>query len=185
MASIEIELDDVFLDHLEASVSGFGNGHDGNASGRSSRGAGHALDSGDMQNNLTSVQPLEGMTGARLETDGPYARRLYHHPEYNFQTGKQPPTRRANGCGLGCPAARGKLRRRVFCERDAQEVAQMDSGTAEELAEEQDRRGAGNPGGRHRRKRRSIHRGLSQGAARRFTGSAWVGKNRPSLRAAG
>lgn len=48
------------------------------------------FDSGDMQNNLTSVQPLEGVTGARLETDGPYARRLYHHPEYNFQTVNNP-----------------------------------------------------------------------------------------------
>ena len=48
------------------------------------------FDSGDMQNNLTSVQPLEGVTGARLGTDGPYARRLYHHPEYNFQTVNNP-----------------------------------------------------------------------------------------------
>ena len=49
------------------------------------------FDQGTMQNTLTSVQPLEaGETGARLVADGPYARRLYHHPEYNFQTVNNP-----------------------------------------------------------------------------------------------
>lgn len=47
-------------------------------------------DGGDLQNNLTHVEKLPGWVGARLITDGPYARRLYYHPEYNFQTVNNP-----------------------------------------------------------------------------------------------
>ncbi len=45
---------------------------------------------GTLQNTLTSVQPIqeEGQIGARMITDGPYARRLYFHPEYNFAQNK-------------------------------------------------------------------------------------------------
>ena len=45
---------------------------------------------GDLQNTLTSVQPIheEGQSGARIITDGPYGRRLYFHPEYNFAQNK-------------------------------------------------------------------------------------------------
>lgn len=50
------------------------------------------FDTGDMQNNKTFV--LQEQIGAEvhtlLSTDGPYARRLYNHPEYNFQTGNNP-----------------------------------------------------------------------------------------------
>lgn len=44
------------------------------------------MQGGDLQNTFTSVQPIheEGQSGARIITDGPYARRLYFHPEYNF-----------------------------------------------------------------------------------------------------
>ena len=45
------------------------------------------FDTGDMQNNHTFVAPLpesEGI-GARMTVDAPQARRLYYHPEYNFQ----------------------------------------------------------------------------------------------------
>lgn len=90
MARIEIELDDVFLDHLEASVQDSAMATMETLRGEVVAAQVMPFDSGDMQNNLTSVQPLEGMTGARLETDGPYARRLYHHPEYNFQTVNNP-----------------------------------------------------------------------------------------------
>lgn len=45
------------------------------------------FDQGTLQNTLTSAQPANGpgLLGARLLSDGPYARRLYHHPEYQFQ----------------------------------------------------------------------------------------------------
>lgn len=44
------------------------------------------FDTGDMQNNQTFVESTE--KGAVLITGSPQARRLYYHPEYNFQTGK-------------------------------------------------------------------------------------------------
>lgn len=44
------------------------------------------FDTGDMQNNSTFVEPTEG--GAALITGSPQARRLYYHPEYSFQQGK-------------------------------------------------------------------------------------------------
>lgn len=44
------------------------------------------FDTGDMQNNQTFVESTE--TGAVLITGSPQARRLYYHPEYNFQQGK-------------------------------------------------------------------------------------------------
>ncbi|MGN1133699.1 MAG: hypothetical protein ACI4RN_04495 [Oscillospiraceae bacterium] len=43
------------------------------------------FDTGDMQNNQTFVDADEN--GARLVTGSPQARRLYYHPEYNFQKG--------------------------------------------------------------------------------------------------
>lgn len=44
------------------------------------------FDTGDMQNNQTFVESTD--TGAVLITGSPQARRLYYHPEYNFQRGK-------------------------------------------------------------------------------------------------
>ena len=44
------------------------------------------FDTGDMQNNQTFVEATE--TGAVLITGSPQARRLYYHPEYDFQKGK-------------------------------------------------------------------------------------------------
>lgn len=44
------------------------------------------FDTGDMQNNQTFVSKTE--EGAALVTGSPQARRLYYHPEYNFQRGK-------------------------------------------------------------------------------------------------
>lgn len=43
------------------------------------------FDTGDMQNNQTFVDQTE--EGAVLVTGSPQARRLYYHPEYNFQHG--------------------------------------------------------------------------------------------------
>lgn len=44
------------------------------------------FDTGDMQNNQTFVERTEN--GAVLITGSPQARRLYYHPEYDFQRGK-------------------------------------------------------------------------------------------------
>ena len=43
------------------------------------------FDTGDMQNDQTFVAKTED--GAALVTGSPQARRLYYHPEYNFQQG--------------------------------------------------------------------------------------------------
>lgn len=50
------------------------------------------FDTGHMQNNQTFVSEIPQRDGAlvRLETDTPYARRLYYHPEYHFQTVNNP-----------------------------------------------------------------------------------------------
>lgn len=46
------------------------------------------FDTGDMQNNQTFVEKTD--KGAALITGSPQARRLYYHPEHNFQRGKNP-----------------------------------------------------------------------------------------------
>ena len=50
------------------------------------------FDNGDMQNKHTSVeQRIEGDDiHTALLTDTPYARKMYHHPEYNFQIVNNP-----------------------------------------------------------------------------------------------
>ena len=50
------------------------------------------FDNGDMQNKHTGVeQRIEGDDiHTALLTDTPYARKMYYHPEYNFQTVNNP-----------------------------------------------------------------------------------------------
>lgn len=49
------------------------------------------FDEGDLQGVKTSVDISESATGhVSIVTEGPYARRLYYHPEFNFQTGENP-----------------------------------------------------------------------------------------------
>ena len=50
------------------------------------------FDTGNMQNNHTTVRQRmdSGEIHTALVTDTPYARRLYYHPEYNFQTVNNP-----------------------------------------------------------------------------------------------
>lgn len=50
------------------------------------------FDTGDMQNNQTFTVTEEDGDGvtSRLVTGSPQARRLYYHPEYNFQTVNNP-----------------------------------------------------------------------------------------------
>lgn len=49
------------------------------------------FDTGNMQNEQTFVDDSNSSKGqVSIVTDAPQARRLYFHPEYNFQTGKNP-----------------------------------------------------------------------------------------------
>ena len=49
------------------------------------------FDTGNMQNNQTYLDDEKSSQGqVSVITDAPQARRLYFHPEYNFQTGKNP-----------------------------------------------------------------------------------------------
>lgn len=49
------------------------------------------FDTGNMQNDQTFVDDSKSSQGTvSIVTDVPQARRLYFHPEYNFQTGKNP-----------------------------------------------------------------------------------------------
>lgn len=53
-------------------------------------------DTGEMQNRSTFVDDSNKNRGeVRIVTDTPYARRMYNHPEYNFQKDKN-----ANAGGL-------------------------------------------------------------------------------------
>lgn len=46
---------------------------------------------GDMQNHQTFIDRKSSGKGVvRIVTDAPQARRLYYHPEYNFQTKNNP-----------------------------------------------------------------------------------------------
>ena len=48
------------------------------------------FDTGDMQNNQTVVEDDGDSVTAHLVTGAPQARRLYYHPEYNFQKVNNP-----------------------------------------------------------------------------------------------
>lgn len=49
------------------------------------------FDTGNMQNDQTFVDDSKSSEGqVSIVTDVPQARRLYFHPEYNFQKGKNP-----------------------------------------------------------------------------------------------
>lgn len=49
------------------------------------------FDIGNMQNDQTFVDDSKSSQGqVSIVTDAPQARRLYFHPEYNFQQGKNP-----------------------------------------------------------------------------------------------
>lgn len=51
------------------------------------------FDTGTMQNESTFVHQSDDHRTAALITNTPYARRLYYHPEYNFQTINNPNAR--------------------------------------------------------------------------------------------
>ena len=49
------------------------------------------FDTGNLQNEQTYVDDSKSAQGhVSIVSDTPYARRLYFHPEYNFQQGKNP-----------------------------------------------------------------------------------------------
>lgn len=52
------------------------------------------FDTGNMQNNSTFVDDSQAKNGkTKLVTDTPYARKMFFHPEYNFQKTKNPNAR--------------------------------------------------------------------------------------------
>lgn len=49
------------------------------------------FDKGNMQNDQTALDDTKSAQGqVSIVTDAPQARRLYFHPDYNFQKGKNP-----------------------------------------------------------------------------------------------
>lgn len=49
------------------------------------------FDEGTLQNDSTFLDTTKSSRGqVSVVSDTPYARRLYYHPEYNFQQGKNP-----------------------------------------------------------------------------------------------
>lgn len=60
------------------------------------------FDTGNLQNDNTFVDYTYSKTGhARIVSTTPYARRLYFHPEYNFQTYENIRSQVVNGLILG------------------------------------------------------------------------------------
>jgi hypothetical protein len=52
------------------------------------------FDTGNLQNESTYVDDSKAAKGkVSIVSDMPYARRLYYHPEYNFNTSKNPNAR--------------------------------------------------------------------------------------------
>jgi hypothetical protein len=52
------------------------------------------FDTGNLQNESTYVNGKGATRGSvKISTDAPYARKLYFHPEYNFNTSKNPNAR--------------------------------------------------------------------------------------------
>ena len=78
------------------------------------------FDAGTLQNENTFLAPvIDGKT--RLITTGPQARRLYFHPEYNFQRGKNP---NAGGRWLD-PYLPGGEKQEVFRNAYAKRLAKL------------------------------------------------------------
>lgn len=69
------------------------------------------FDTGNMQNDQTYVDDTNSVAGrVSIVTDAPQARRLYYHPEYNFQQGKNPHA----GAGWFDPYIDGEKSRQVI-----------------------------------------------------------------------
>lgn len=78
------------------------------------------FDVGTLQNDNTFLAPVvDGKT--RMITTGPQARRLYFHPEYNFQKGKNP---NAGGRWLD-PYLPGGAKQEVFRNAYAKRLAKL------------------------------------------------------------
>lgn len=67
------------------------------------------FDTGNLQNESTFVDRSESAQGkVTLVSSTPYVRRLYYHPEYNFQT-KENPNAKGTGMKIGCPVERMRI----------------------------------------------------------------------------
>lgn len=78
------------------------------------------FDVGTLQNDNTFLAPVVGLK-TRIITTGPQARRLYFHPEYNFQKGKNP---NAGGRWLD-PYLPGGAKQEVFRNAYAKRLAKL------------------------------------------------------------
>lgn len=67
------------------------------------------FETGHLQEDATFVDYSESSQGkVSLVTSTPYARRLYYHPEYNFQTDENP-FAGGNGMNHGCRAVSARI----------------------------------------------------------------------------
>lgn len=67
------------------------------------------FETGHLQEDATFVDYSESSQGkVSLVTSTPYARRLYYHPEYNFQTDENP-FAGGNGTSRGCRAVSARI----------------------------------------------------------------------------
>lgn len=78
------------------------------------------FDVGTLQNDNTFLAPVVDLK-TRIITTGPQARRLYFHPEYNFQKGKNP---NAGGRWLD-PYLPGGAKQEVFRNAYAKRLAKL------------------------------------------------------------
>lgn len=92
MNGIRIELDYAALEKLEKAVLRAAEGTVDELRSDVIKEQVMPYDNGDMQDNLTSTETFsaDGRIISLLTTDAPQARRLYYHPEYNFQTVNNP-----------------------------------------------------------------------------------------------
>ena len=70
---------------------------------------------GTLQNESTHLDTDNSKNGVvRIISSTPYARRLYYHPEYNFQTINNP-NAKGNGLKIGCQAgSMNRTRRKLL-----------------------------------------------------------------------
>ena len=106
MNGIRIELDYAAIEQLEKAVLRAAEGTVDELRSDVVKEQVMPYDIGDMQNNSTFAETFrsDGKIVSLLTTDAPQARRLYYHPEYNFQTVNNPNVA-ASGWSRGNPAA--------------------------------------------------------------------------------
>ena len=136
------------------------------------------FDQGTMQGSLHTEQFEDGDTAHTvLQTDGPQARRLYFHPEYNFQKGNNPNA----GAAWYKPYTAGGEKANFVEETMAAKLKEKlpDAGTSQKLSERTDRRGGRHCGGGHRRQPGPFSSASTRGSRPPCSMSVWAGRSRP------